>query len=1041
MVTCSRRSLGRSILQAVHRTLDGAYKRRSQTEAGKRIDGLLKVETEPTDEQVVDALVDTNAQIIADCKGQGLLLIIDELGKFLEYAALHPDRQDVFVLQRLAETASRSGDEPLFLVCLLHQGFDAYSEHLDPSAQREWDKVAGRLEEIIFNQPLSQVGHLVAAALDVRVGEIPKHQTASLRNAMDQAIGLGWFPAQQRTELLELSAKLFPLHPTVLPVLTRVFRRFGQNERSLFSFLLSNEPFGLRAFAERPLEATAPYRLHDLFDYVRTNFGHRLAVRSYRSHWNLIDSVVETYSAEDETQTQILKTVGILNLLDDDLLPSEEAILCALADGDEGRRQQVKIGIGRLCTIRRVLYDRRHGHGLSLWSHTSVDLERAYEDARRAVGAPRLVAALMEDYVEARPIVARRHYLETGNLRHYEVRHCPVCELPGLLEGVDSEADGLIVVPLCESAAERDAALEFARGEELKKRPNWLMAVPQPLRNLAGLVQEVQRWNWVATHNPDLNGDKYGREEVSRQQQAARTQLERRVRSLIGLREFGRSAGLEWLRQGKPLPIENGRRLLSELSRFFDETYRLAPRIHNELVNRRSLSSAAAAARMRLIERMFTGGHLERLGMDPNKKPPEMSMYMSVLLNTGMHQPRGKLWRIAEPEQARDQKCRVLPTLRRIREMIQKRPDARIGAAELFVELRKPPYGVRDGLALLLLTVFAIAHEQEIAFYKDGTFLRDLGGEAVQLLTKAPERFEIQYCKLEGIRAEIFERLLEVLGLERTHDRRTELLDVVKPLCVFVAKLPGYVLTTRRLSPAAIRVRDSILNTRDPARLLFTELPEACRPVPLGPQALEGKEPLSFVKTLKAALDELRAAYPEMQERLRQRLRPAFELPGTFQQFRTALAARAEQVVLGVTEPKLRAFCLRLMDDNLAESEWLESLGSSLALKPPAKWQDADEDVFAQELEALATHFRRVEGIVFPKGKPSRDGIGIRLAITQANGAEHEEVVHFSRDEETELRAMQKQFESLLTVDRRLGLAAASRAIWSTLEKGVKPKA
>ena len=36
---------------------------------------------------------------------------------------------------------------------------------------------------------------------------------------------------------------------------------------------------------------------------------------------------------------------------------------------------------------------------------------------------------------------------------------------------------------------------------------------------------------------------------------------------------------------------------------------------------------------------------------------------------------------------------------------------------------------------------------------------------------------------------------------------------------------------------------------------------------------------------------------------------------------------------------------------------------------------------------------------------------------------------------------MQKQFESLLTVDRRLGLAAASRAIWSTLEKGVKPKA
>ncbi len=63
-----------------------------------------------------------------------------------------------------------------------------------------------------------------------------------------------------------------------------------------------------------------------------------------------------------------------------------------------------------------------------------------------------------------------------------------------------------------------------------------------------------------------------------------------------------------------------------------------APRIQNELVNRRSLSSAAAAARMRLIERMFSNASEPLLGMDPAKKPPEMSMYLSVLQNTGLHQ-------------------------------------------------------------------------------------------------------------------------------------------------------------------------------------------------------------------------------------------------------------------------------------------------------------------------------------------------------------------------------------------------------------------
>ena len=257
---------------------------------------------------------------------------------------------------------------------------------------------------------------------------------------------------------------------------------------------------------------------------------------------------------------------------------------------------------------------------------------------------------------------------------------------------------------------------------------------------------------------------------------------------------------------------------------------------------------------------------------------------------------------------------------------------------------------------------------------------------------------------------------------------------------MFVAQLPTCVLNTKKLSPAALAVRDTILKASNPAQLLFTSLPKACGFEPFAPQKLDGKDTQGFVKTLKATLDELRAAYPLLQERLRQQLRSAFDLPGSFQQFRTALAGRAERVVLGVTEPKLRAFCLRLMDDNLPESEWLESLGSFLALKPPAKWYDAEEDAFAQEIGPLTARFHHVESIVFAGGKPAKHAIGIRLAITQANGTEHEQVVHFTSDEEQRLRGIQKQFESLLAGDRRLGLAAASRALWGVLEKGAKPK-
>jgi hypothetical protein len=36
------------------------------------------------------------------------------------------------------------------------------------------------------------------------------------------------------------------------------------------------------------------------------------------------------------------------------------------------------------------------------------------------------------------------------------------------------------------------------------------------------------------------------------------------------------------------------------------------------------------------------------------------------------------------------------------------------------------------------------------------------------------ERFDIQYCKIEGLRAELFDRLLAALKIQQPKDRETE---------------------------------------------------------------------------------------------------------------------------------------------------------------------------------------------------------------------------------------------------------------------------
>lgn len=500
LITGSREPLSLAILKALHRCVSSLYVGSRKPSQLAELERLLQLKEEVTDGQILNLVLEVSNKIVTDDKGNGLLLILDELGKFLEFSALYPERQDVYLLQRLAEAASRSAEKPLFIVGMLHQGFSTYADQLSQSGQREWEKVSARFEEIIFNQPIEQISTLITSALSVHTKLLPKEHSAESKKSMEALIQLGWFgPAPAKKVLLENASKLYPIHPTVLPSLIRLFSRFGQNERSLFSFLLSNEPFGLQAFAQRSVTSGEYYRLHNLYEYIRFNFGYRLSVQSYRSHWNQIDSMIESFATERELELNVLKTVGILNLLNcNELLATEETITLAIAENNSSVLNAKQIGkvLETLQKGRRVLYRRGAAGGFCLWPHMSVDLEQSYERSSRALGTLNRIANMIKDYIEPRPIVARRHYIQSGNLRYFEVRYCSVAELVTVFKTITSDADGTIIVPLCETPEERSLALKLVMQPELKYRPEVLIAIPPPLNTLTGLLQEAQRWEW-----------------------------------------------------------------------------------------------------------------------------------------------------------------------------------------------------------------------------------------------------------------------------------------------------------------------------------------------------------------------------------------------------------------------------------------------------------------------------------------------------------------------------------------------------------------
>lgn len=1028
LITGTREPLSLAILRAIHEALTKSVDGRRQLKSKARIETLLE-NAVIEDRKAILAIEAVARELVNKQLFGGIVLIVDELGKFLEYAALNPERQDVYFLQSLGEAASRSGESAITVLGLLHQGFAAYADKLSDSSQREWEKVAGRYEELVFKQPLNQVALLLANALQVDTETAPRGWKTRAEKDMGHAVNLGAFGSDAgKRALKDLAPSLYPLHPTVLPVLTKFFRRFGQNERSLFSFLLSSEPHALQDFSAQKATLENIYRLSNFYDFAAQNFAHRLSSQSFRSHWSHIDAVVCSSVNEDDLTRDILKTIGILNVIEStELAPSRELISVAL-----GHPSDVDAKLKFL--QKRGLVFARGKRGYALWANTSINLEQAYLEAKEKVSKAPPIATIIQDRLDVRPIVARRHYIQRGNLRHCSVQFATVSEFSEITRKTTQHythpADGHILIVLCESHDQRKQAIEIAESqtEECKT----LVAISPPLDVLTGAALDLERWHHVERYTPELKDDRFAAEEVSRQVAIASKLLDTRLEEYVGFRRQASGemeSSITWYSSGKPIKsLNSGTALQNYLSDHFDHLFSDAPLVFNELINRQTISSAAAGARQQLFNRLLTQSDKTLLGLPEDKAPPEKSIYLSVLKASGVHAETDDGWQIQLPPEDNDPLC-LRPSLVAIIGMLEEQPDAKVRLDKIRDHLRQSPYGVRDGLIPLFFAIALKLFESEIAVYEDGVFQADIEENLLMRLGKRPETFEFQLCRIVGIRRELLVEFANIV--ESCEAAPATLLAIVRPLCLFIDGLPDYTKHTDDLTKEAIALRKAINTAREPANLVFKAIPKALGIKELGTNQEDARK---LSKALELTLRELRRAFTELQNRMAEQIliiaaRSNIDLTT----WRSEQAEVAEQLVVEVTDPELRAFCMKLIDDQSPETDWLEALGSFLTRCPPSKWTGKHETEFVNRFTELLGKFNRVHATCFNKGKKLSEN-SIRLAITGRDGQEHDHVVHMSREDTQHVEQLEQRINEIISEQPELALSTLTKILWDKLK-------
>ncbi|MGI8765063.1 MAG: hypothetical protein ACR2KM_00935 [Gemmatimonadaceae bacterium] len=918
----------------------------------------------------------------------GILVIIDELGKALEHAARSGGTEDLFLLQQLAELPTSRARGPLLVIGLLHQSFSAYAAGLAAAERAEWEKVHGRFEDILFTESPEEVLRLTAAAIKVDwprevaqpLGLLARDWRRHLTDALSH-------PYVSETLTEERIVGVYPLHPIAALALPTLCARYAQNDRSLFTFLASDEPYAFGRFLR---EATVgvgrglpTLRIGHLYDYFLD-----AAVGSGSGpvfqRWIEIHGLVREAEGLESDAMFALKTIGVLNLLTTSgpLRASRALVLAAVSDSpaEAAKDGRWTHALDSLVTQGVVTF-REQIDEYRLWAGSDFDVPGALHAAQDR--ERRRTAALLDHLVTLPPIVAQRHSYEQGTLRYFERRFV---DDKADLEAIalrDDTADGIVVFWV---SAE---PIDGPPSRMVDGRPLAVVQVSS-VRTLDVAAREVAALQQVGSL-PALRLDGVARREVTERLSHAQRVLDRAVAEA-----FADATSTGWWINGRRT---TGGALTRALSSLCDEVYAQGPRLWNELINRRELTGNGARARSAVLSGLLNNTRSERLGI--TGFGPEYSIYASVLAATGIHRPSEHGWEIGPPADPT-----MLPVWRAIEEFCTASESGPRPLQEIGERLGRPPFGLKAGVVPIILAAVLVYHADDVSIYRDGTFLPVLTVEHLELLIRQPNRFAIKHFALAGLRLEVFKGLQDLLETpqraSKPEARNATVLSVVRPLVRFVVDLPKSTRVTQRISATARAVRDALQSATEPDDLIFVALPLACG---LPPFALDRSDAPSsgedtsarlrvFRTEMRNALRELQACYDSLLEVCGDQIHEAFGVRSGRLGLRVDLRTRAQYLVGRVIELRLRSVVLAAADPNGSDRQWLESLVMVIADRPAESWSDDDRTRFELNLADLARRFAHVEAIQRVGDTASRTGFDARrVTVTRPDGTETHQLV------------------------------------------------
>ena len=869
-------------------------------------------------------------------KGKFLLIVVDEFGKVLEHAAKNNPEKELYFLQKLSELVNVPNRQ-MMLLTTLHQNFGAYAKGLTEAQANEWTKVKGRFKEITFVEPVEQLLHLASVQLkEEREATDSKNIEPLYELAKETRYVSADFPK-------ETAKQLYPLDLFSAYTITTAIQRYGQNERSLFTFLAAK---GSNSISEFEPTDNQTYNLQKVYDYVLYNFYSYLKDANADSmSWSTIQVSIERVEGQEWDSKEemlyavnLVKAIGLLNLfgtagfkLSIENMASYAKEAMNIASAEEIIQKLIAKKI-----IRYAVYKER----LMLFEGTDVDLEAAIIDAGLRVPRPETFVDELNVFFNRRISPVKAHFYQKGTPRFFEymIREEPLDAVPagdtdGFIELIFS-TNKKALSEIKKFSSEIDHAIIFAYFTNTE--------------DIIDHLYNIKKYMYLLDRVLDKN-DRVAVNEIKKLKEYEETLLNKAVSDNL----FSYKNRVVWVFGGKEQKVESHRDFNQLLSKVCDVVYSETPVMVNELFNKHKLSGTITQARKSYLNYLIEHYSEEGMGFPEDKFPPEKTIYSSLLLNTGLHQngdfadkPTNKgfmpLWDACE-------------------EFLKNSENKARKISELIKILSTQPYKLKQGFLDFWIPTYLFIKRQDYALYdaSKGAFMPNVNMEFFDLLQKHPGDFEVKKFAVDGVKLGFFNQYRRFINLgDEFSITNTNFIETIKPFLSFYLRLNEYTKNTRKFDhESTMRFRDVLAKAKDPEKAFFEDLPEA---LGFTQEKLKQEEFINeYGKIIQRAIKELRSCYTQLIDRIESRLVEEFRLNSyDYSEYIIEVRERLANVKSYLLTGKQNEFYHHVMTEYDNRTQWYQSICYTILEQRLDALRDEQEDKLVDDLIYL---FRECE--------------------------------------------------------------------------------